>query len=87
VKETSITDKVYAMHDAEAYSRDSMAGRLLARARAYLRGYFDSFERGRSKNGIWWLVFTGALIFVVLFLVFFAIALYVFVLPGLRGPF
>ncbi len=85
MKESGGADKVYAVHGAEAYARGRMAGRLIERLRAYCRGYLDSFERGRRKYGVWWVVFTGALMFVVIVLVTFAIGLYFFVLPGLRG--
>jgi len=62
-----------------------MLGRLLDKVKSYFRGYLDSYERGRRKYGIWWVVFTGAILFVVMFLVAFALVLYFFILPNLRG--
>ncbi len=84
MKETGRADKVYAVYTHEAYARGSMAGRLLNLIRGYFREYLESFERGKRKYGVWWVVFTGAMLFAVMVLIAFAIGLY-FILPGLRG--
>jgi len=62
-----------------------MAGRLLSLLRGYFRVYLDSFERGRGKFGVWWVVFTASLLIIPIVLILFAVALYFFVLPGLSG--
>jgi hypothetical protein len=84
VKETGEADKVYAVYAHEGIRVGEMARGLLDRVKSYFRGYLDSFERGRRKYGIWWVVFTGAMLFVVMVLVIFAIGLYFFILPSLR---
>jgi hypothetical protein len=66
-------------------SRGEMVGRLLDRLRDFIRSYLDSFERGRRKYGIWWLVFTGALFFIIMILITFAAVLYFIFLPSLHG--
>ena len=57
-----------------------MAGSLLGRLRVYFNGYIESFERGRRKYGVWWVVFTGAMLFAVPVLITFALGLYFFIL-------
>jgi hypothetical protein len=84
VYETGGADKVYAVDAHDPYACGKMAGRLLDRLRGYFRGYIKSFERGRRKFGVWWVVFTGAMILVIVILLAFAIGLYFFVLPGFR---
>ena len=65
--------------------RGEMVGRLLNRLMGFLRSYKDNFERGRRRYGVWWLVFTGALLLVVIILVTFATMLYFIILPSLHG--
>ena len=60
-------------------------GRLLDRLRDSVQSYRDSFERGRRNYGVWWLVFTGALFFIIVILITFAAVLYFIILPSLRG--
>jgi ABC-type multidrug transport system permease subunit len=66
-------------------SRGEMVGRLLDRLRDFIQSYRDSFERGRRKHGVWWLVFTGALFFIIMILITFAAVLYFIILPSLRS--
>jgi len=66
-------------------SRGEMVGRLLDRLRDFIRSYNDNFERGRRKYGVWWLIFTGALLFIVIILITFAAMLYFIILPSLHG--
>jgi len=63
----------------------SMAGRLLDRLRGYFRSYLESFERGRSRFGVWWIVFTGSLLFAALVFLVLALGLVFFVLPKMGG--
>lgn len=65
--------------------RGEMVRRLLNRLMCFLRGYEDNFERGRMKYGVWWLVFTGALLLIVIILITFAAMLYFIILPSLHG--
>ena len=67
------------------HSCGEMARRLLDRLRAYLQGYLDNFERGRRKFGVWWLVFIGALLLMVIVLITFAAVLNFIILPRLHG--
>jgi len=66
-------------------SRGEMVGRLPDRIKSLILSYLDNFERGRRKYGVWWLVFTGALLLVTIILVTFAILLYFIILPNLHG--
>ena len=66
-------------------SRGEMVGRLLDRLRDFIQSYRDSFERGRRKYGVWWLVFAGALFFIIVILITFAAVLYFIILPSLYG--
>jgi hypothetical protein len=66
-------------------SRGEMLERLLDRLRDFIQSYKDNFERGRRKYGIWWLVFTGALLLIVIILITFAAMLYFIILPSLHG--
>jgi hypothetical protein len=61
-----------------------MSGSLLERVRSYFKGYLDSLEMGRKKYGVWWVVFTGAMFFVVVVFIALALELYFFILPGLQ---
>jgi hypothetical protein len=45
----------------------------------------DNFERGRRKFGIWWLIFIGALLLMVIVLLTFAAVLNFIILPRLYG--
>jgi hypothetical protein len=62
-----------------------MAGRLLRRLRAFIMDYRDSFERGRRKYGVWWLIFSGALLLIIMILIAFAAMLYFIILPNLHS--
>jgi len=62
-----------------------MVGCLLDRLRDFIQSYRDSFERGRRKYGVWWLVFTGALFFIIVIFITFAAVLYFIILPSLHG--
>jgi hypothetical protein len=66
-------------------SRGEMVERLLDRLRDFIQSYKDNFERGRRKYGVWWLVFTGALLLIVIILITFAAMLYFIILPSLHG--
>ena len=64
-------------------SRGEMVGHLLDRLMDFIQSYKDNFERGRRKYGVWWLVFTGALLLIVIILITFATMLYFIILPNL----
>ena len=66
-------------------SRGEMAGRLLDRLRALLQRLPGQLREGRRKYGVWWLVFTGALLLIVVILITFAAVLYFIILPSLHG--
>jgi hypothetical protein len=66
-------------------SRGVMVGHLLDRLMDFIQSYKDNFERGRRKYGVWWLVFTGALLLIVMILITFAAMLYFIILPSLYG--
>jgi hypothetical protein len=85
VKETGGADKVYAVSAHETYACNILAGGLLSRLRGYFKEYLESYERGCRKYGVWWVVFTGAMLFAVLVLITFAFGLYFFILPRLPG--